>query len=517
MYIYAIGPGSYGDDIAIRILSDNILPPTNVNLTANSTGGVLGNGTYSYRIAAFNKQGTTMATVAATVTISSGTTNSVTITWAEVPNAAGYKIYGRTGGSEAFISTVGTGLGSYTDTGALTPNNLITAPGTSSITNSGVFLLQVYDLALSMTVAQESYEVSFSRSSDGFGEQTEIAERINQASRLIRVISNVTNLIDVPNPVTLTDTNNAPMAFTGGTSGSSITNSDIIRAIREYEDPERYDFNVFIEGGIAATGNITQDASIKQEFISILKKRGYGVAIFDVPTIFQRAQDAIDYRNGLNIDTDRGAIFTPDVFIKDIYNNVDLYVPQSGYVAGRLAYTDLVSNPGRSPAGLNRGIMPILGLRYLYKQPERDLLAPAGVNYIRKFPGRLALWEQRTMKYDFTATSFLSVRRIIDVIQQTVKRFLLTYVHEPNDDHTVKQIIGLIRAYLQSLASQRVLNNFEVTSITSNFEKSIGMLNIDLFLEPTLPIEKIRLRTNIVQTGADIEALIEEQRATANV
>lgn len=99
--------------------------PTISSVTTATTGGTLAAGIKSYRVSAINAQGETLASAAGTVT-TTGTTSTATVNWNLVttpPNGGavtGYRIYGRTPGSELLIASVGL-VATYTDTGAVTP------------------------------------------------------------------------------------------------------------------------------------------------------------------------------------------------------------------------------------------------------------------------------------------------------------------------------------------------------------------------------------------------------------
>lgn len=64
------------------------------------------------------------------------TTNTITVNWGAVTGATGYKVYGRVGGSELLIATVGA-VTTYTDTGSVTPAGALpTANTTATNTNT---------------------------------------------------------------------------------------------------------------------------------------------------------------------------------------------------------------------------------------------------------------------------------------------------------------------------------------------------------------------------------------------
>jgi hypothetical protein len=99
-------------------------------LTTATTGGTLAPGTYSYRVTATRPTGESLPSPAATIVVPAGTSTNVVNVQCDLQlGANGYKIYGRTSGSElrlssSTISTSWNGQTSarlYQDTGSATP------------------------------------------------------------------------------------------------------------------------------------------------------------------------------------------------------------------------------------------------------------------------------------------------------------------------------------------------------------------------------------------------------------
>lgn len=87
-------------------------------LTVTLTTGTIPASTVSYRVTAFNQTGETLASTASTLVLAAP--GGATVTWSAVVGAEGYRVYGRTGGSEKLITQVGNVL-TWTDSGALVP------------------------------------------------------------------------------------------------------------------------------------------------------------------------------------------------------------------------------------------------------------------------------------------------------------------------------------------------------------------------------------------------------------
>lgn len=105
--------------------------PGIITATPFTTGGTLGAATRSYRLSSYGDNGETLATTAVTA-VTTGTTARVDLAWTPDYNAAGTKVYGRTGGSELLIATLGAGVTSYSDTGAVTPAGALPGSNTSA-------------------------------------------------------------------------------------------------------------------------------------------------------------------------------------------------------------------------------------------------------------------------------------------------------------------------------------------------------------------------------------------------
>jgi hypothetical protein len=511
-YLHAIGPGSYSANLYARIVSDNLVPPSNVQavdfstvgplIVGMSTAGSINPGTYEYRVTAQNAVGETIASALASVTITIVGT-SVYLSWDPVAGATAYNIYGRdtTPATWGYIDTVGGGTYYFIDRGTIVPDILRQPPVTQTMTDE--FKIEIYDHEISTANPQETFECSMLEKVDGMGRQLELTQSINPFSEYVRVISNVASFL----PSTLPTIYTTPkVGFAAGNSGAAVSSSDINTGWDQFADNEEVDIRLLINGGYASP-------SVQMKMDGLCHSRKDCVAILDVPSTSQKSQQAIDYRNiSLNLNSNRSALYTPDVLIEDQYSGKVLYVPPSGHVAAVYAYTDATTYPWFAPAGLNRGLLRVLGIRYRYNKGERDAMWAAQVSYIRNFPGLgRAVWEQRTLQAKTSGYSFMNVRRLMDFIHISLSRAVLYQVFEPNDDFTRFQIKEICDLFLRAVKKARGINRWLTVCDGRNndaISAGNGQLNVDIFVEPTLPAEKIRLRSILTRQGANFEELI---------
>jgi hypothetical protein len=505
------GPGSYAHDLSFAISSNGVTAPTNVTPTSSLDGGTMGNGTYYYMVTALTFDGESLPSTATTVAVTGATvaTAKVTLSWSPVANAVGYRIYGRVSGSSfGLIATVGAAEFSFEDLGSLTPDDDIEPPTPSTAASTNTFNVTFYDESQPTNGPLEEWECTLTDSRDSSGVQTQVEDRINPFSGYMQVVSNVAALATVP-----TLGNVARSALGGGDSGSAPTSYQIAQALSVFKDSQLYKINGIINGGIA-------DPIMHLAVDSLAQARGDSVGLLDVPSTKQQFQAAIDYRNiELNLNSTYSALFNPDSLIPDYINGKQVYVPPSGWAAALCARTDRVANPAYSIAGLNRGLLPVLKQRYSFDDGKATALYNAQVNYLRTFSGQgTALWEQQTLAAQYSALSFLSVRRIVNVIKVSLYSFLLYALQEQNTDSLRRNLVNGITDYLDTIKNSDGLYDFTVQcddDNNPNAAANAGILVVTVVLIPQIPIHEIQLQVVISKRGVSFNETLRSLNGSA--
>jgi hypothetical protein len=376
-YIYSYGPGSWSSRLRVQITSNNIIAPV-INSTTSSAAtpvagrtSILPAGQHSYIVTAYNTSGETVGSAALTLTTTAGQAVYLQLT-SQIVGAMGYRIYRRSPAETVYslIGTMAYGSNEYDDLGRTTPDTTIHPPVVSTVTLQDYFSLSVFDESVSAVTPAETYECSFQQRTNANGDQTELEMAINSKSKLIRVRSNGRYLSSVPVVYPM-----ASFYLSAGNSGSAITDSDIILALKQFEDRDAYPAAMVLDSSYTMV-------TVQKAVVALAEKRKYTIAMLNVPSGEQQAQDAINYRSlKLSISSNRAALFCNDHLIKDPYNDIQIYVSPAGKAAARIAYTDRVTNASYSPAGFRRGVsITTLSLRHRYSPAEKDQLAYANVN-----------------------------------------------------------------------------------------------------------------------------------------
>ena len=395
---------------------------------------------------------------------------------------------------------------SYTDNGTVSPQ-ASTNPPTVAPTADAQFILNVYDTRISRVTPVESHECSLRERLNGLGEQTEVTQSVNNKSDLVRVVSNVFGAQgDDFGADTPTITSLARFTLSEGTDGGTITAAHLASAAEEFKDKESYPAAMFLDAGYALP-------AWHKKMQEVCDDRGDSVAFTVVPATEQKAQDSIAFRAiTQNINSNRVALFTNDHYVLDEYNGGMLHIPASAVAAARVAYTDRVANQAYSPAGFRRGIARnTLKLREKYTKSERDQMAVNGVNYFTTERGAgFVLREAYTLQAAYSALSFISVRRVLDIIEQSTERSLKIYLQEPNDDILVLRLLANLRKFYGILRARRMIKTFEVISKTPPGEVDLGNLDVYTLVTPLLPAVRIRHKVVLTRQGVSFSATLEQ-------
>jgi phage tail sheath protein FI len=501
------GPGSYAKSLAIAVQSNNLSAPTGLAASSASTGGTLTTGTFQYQVSAVGENGETLASQAVQKQIVAGTTNTITLTWDPVPLANGYMIYGRstTANLVGLMDTIGASSTTFTDTGLIPPDvtkKPITNPADLPAPDP-TFTVSVFDLDQSVDNPVEQFVCTLAPHTDSSGIECELEERINPYSQYIQVTNNTPALMTVPQVGTA-----AQASMTGGDSGTAPTEFDVAAAYSIFSNKQLYQINTLINGGHSTP-------TVQRAMDALAVKRWDSLACLDVPSSKQKFQPALDYRKlTLNLNSSYSALFCPDVLEADLINGKQQYVPFSGWAAALCARTDRVANPSFSIAGLNRGLVDVLKTRETYDDAQATELFKAQVNYTRTFVGQgIALWEQQTLQAKQSALSWVSVRRIVNVMKTALYQFLLYSLQEPNDDFTGRQIVGACTQYLQGIKDARGISSFQVISDASNNSAAMfnaGVRRVTVIIVPMIPIHEIQLQMVISKQGISFQEALSQ-------
>ena len=152
-----------------------------------------------------------------------------------------------------------------------------------------------------------------------------------------------------------------------------------------------------------------------------------------------------------------GAVYFPPLRVRNALDATQtVETPPSGYIAGIYARSDAERGVHKAPA--NELVRGALGLSYQVTQQEQESLNPNGVNCIRFFLNEgIRVWGARTVAAASSEWRYVPVRRLFNMIEESIAGATRWVVFEPNDVSLWKRIIRDVRAFLMLLWRQGAL------------------------------------------------------------
>jgi phage tail sheath protein FI len=146
-----------------------------------------------------------------------------------------------------------------------------------------------------------------------------------------------------------------------------------------------------------------------------------------------------------------GAFYYPWITVRDPLSSNDFVnVPPSGHIAGIWARSDATRGVHKAPA--NESVRGALNVTYRLTREEQGLLNQAGVNCIRLFAREgIRVWGARTLADGSSEWRYLNVRRLFNMIEESIAESTRWIVFEPNDRTLWKSIRRDVSAFLTLL------------------------------------------------------------------
>ncbi|HEU5218711.1 MAG TPA: phage tail sheath C-terminal domain-containing protein [Gemmatimonadales bacterium] len=271
------------------------------------------------------------------------------------------------------------------------------------------------------------------------------------------------------------------------------------------------------------------DAMSYQDLLTHCEKMNDRVAIFDPPEMVNKIDQLTEQAtavkegekpsSGLRPPTSEkglGAFYFPRILVRDPLSDSTepVAVPPSGHLAGIWARTDATRGVHKAPA--NEVIRGALNVTRRITRAEQEVLNPAGVNCIRFFPAEgIRVWGARTVAPEASEWRYLNVRRLFNMIEESIAKGTRWVVFEPNDRPLWQDIRRDAGAFLRTLWRDGALMGrtaeeafFVKCDDETNPQESIdqGRVIIQIGIAPVKPAEFIIFRIGQHSGGVEIQA-----------
>jgi phage tail sheath protein FI len=204
------------------------------------------------------------------------------------------------------------------------------------------------------------------------------------------------------------------------------------------------------------------------------------------------------------------ALYYPRIVVRDPVSGEPVAVAPSGHVAGMWARTDSLRGVHKPPA--NEVLRGAVGVEHRISDAEQEVLNPCGVNVIRSFSrDGIVVWGARTLAEAGSEYRYLNVRRLVNVINESIIEGTRWAVFEPNDATLWRSLGRDITAFLTQLWRDGALRGrtpeqafFVQCDEETNPAESVdaGIVTASIGIAPVKPAEFVVFRISQHAAGS---------------
>lgn len=271
----------------------------------------------------------------------------------------------------------------------------------------------------------------------------------------------------------------------GGVNSKLNNVKEKTAALKLYEDRSKADLDIlFNVEGIDTFNSRQRYASHQRRIGEIAAARGMDIGVIQVTsreakTIKMELSEAksFSFNNGSYIAAYAGY----DRYF-DSYTSNWVYLPKSVAGACAMCYCDVFSYPWMAPAGLARGQISYSNRSNIrLSDPEIGQLYDNHINTSKAYPGYgEILWGQKTMLKKESVLNRIDVRRLLNFIEKNLETLLVPFLYQKNTVNTRTAMKTTVDAFLSRIQSAEGILTKRVSIATDPDDGHIVYVNINL-------------------------------------
>lgn len=302
--------------------------------------------------------------------------------------------------------------------------------------------------------------------------------------------------------------------YAGGTDGTAPTDADYtgdatgatgFHAFDEYDDAYFIAAPTQTSSVMALAG--TNYASNREDIIYL----------HHIANTLVTAAAIEAFRTGTAIDDDAMAFIAGGLRVTDPVTSLPIEIAETGDILGLSATTQSLYDPWISFAGSTKGLISnafgvVTNFGSVGKFDDLNLLANRQVNMVVVKNGQLYLNSGFTGVLTESPLSFISTKVLILYIKKTLRPVLESYIEEPSDMPTFKEMADEVKVILDSLVDNRALTDYEwngdqdattVADMQLNNPADVqqGRYKVDLKIITIQPLQEVEVSIIITPAG----------------
>lgn len=297
--------------------------------------------------------------------------------------------------------------------------------------------------------------------------------------------------------------------LTGGTNSNKNNISEKTAALKLYRDRQKADFDILFNVEAVETFNGRQRyGALQRKIAEIAAARKMDIGVVQVTSKESKSIKKMVGESKM-FSFNNGTYVAPYGGYDKYYNGTLgswIYLPKSVAGACAMAYCDMFSYPWMAPAGVARGkIQYTTGQLTRLTDDEIGQLYDNNVNTSRQCGGfGEVIWGQKTALKKESALNRINVRRCLNYIEKQLENMLVPYLFQQNTPNTRSAAKNSIDAFLSRVQAAEGLIEYSL-SVTQDSEDP-HIMNVNIRLVPAESIEWIDVKITIDRnTGVTAE------------
>ena len=288
--------------------------------------------------------------------------------------------------------------------------------------------------------------------------------------------------------------------LTGGSNSKKNNVTEKIAGLKLYTDRQKADFDILFNVEAIDTFNGKQRYSALQRRIAeIAASRTIDIGVVQVTS--REAKSVKRMLGEAKMFSFNNGTYVAEYAGYDKYYNGTLaswiYLPKSVAGACRMAYCDMTAYPWFAPAGVQRGnITYTNGPLTRLTDPEIGQLYDINVNTSRDCAGfGECLYGQKTALKKESALNRINVRRCLNYIEKVLETMMLPYLFQQNTANTRSAARNSIDAFLNRVQAAEGIEQYSL-SVTQDSEDP-HIMNVAIRVVPSEAIEFIDITITV--------------------
>ena len=297
--------------------------------------------------------------------------------------------------------------------------------------------------------------------------------------------------------------------LTGGANSKKNNISEKTQALKLYADRQKADFDILFNVEAIDTFNGKQRYAAHQRRIAeIAAARTMDIGVVQLTSKESKTIKRM-LSEGKAFAFDNGSYVAPYAGYDKYYNSTLaswIYLPKSIAGAVAMAYCDMNAYPWMAPAGTARGTITYTsGQMVQLSDDEIGQLYDSNINTSRPCGGYgEVLWGQKTALKKDSALNRINVRRCMNYIEKNLENMLIPYMFAQNTPNTRAAAKNQIDSFLSRVkAAEGVLEY--ATSVTDDGDDEHIMV-VNIVVSPAEAIEFIDVKITVTRSSVDISS-----------